>query len=220
MYTFLRSLAVASASVGFAAILPGSLRAAVPVPPAEASLVVQNDRGTPVTVYVEQGNLDLRVGTVAAGAITTLRVPWAVAPDQRDVRIFAQPEHGFDVATRRLSLLPDDHIGVLVPPAGEDITAPPAQAAMLDPDPASPATSVTVRNGRGERVEILAQFGQFDTRLGSVAPHATATLRIPGRFVNWRGVVLVADFRDGLDLHTAPLRIAKHHHLGMILPAL
>ena len=33
MYTFLRSLAVASASVGFAAILPGSLRAAVPVPP-------------------------------------------------------------------------------------------------------------------------------------------------------------------------------------------
>ena len=108
----------------------------------------------------------------------------------------------------------------LVPPPGDALTAPPAQAAMLDPDPASPATSVTVRNGRGERVEILAQFGQFDTRLGSVAPHATATLRIPGRFVNWRGVVLVADFRDGLDLHTAPLRIAKHHHLGMILPAL
>jgi len=222
MYTFLRSLAVASASVGIAAILPGSLCATTPVPPTPASLVVQNDRSAPVTVYVEQGNFDLRVGAVAADTIATLRLPKGVIWGQRDVRILAHPYSGFDVETRRLDVRPGARIGVLVPPAGERIAVRvgTGEPVMRDPHPGSPATSVTVRNDGDRKVAMFVEQGAFDTRLGSVSPHATATLRIPTWLVNRRDVVLLADRENGLDFRTPPMRILKGHHLGMIVPAL
>jgi hypothetical protein len=218
MSTFLRSLAVASASVSFTTILPVALSAATPVPP-PATLLVQNDRSTPVTVYVERGNFDQRLGTVAAYGIVKLPVPQVIAWDRSDVQILVHPKGGFDSATPDVTVRPGAEIGVLVPPAGE-LGPAPAEPVMRDPDPASKATSVTVRNDGDGNVEVLAEQGLFDTRLGSVSPHATATLRIPSDLVNRGGVVLVADRENGMDFRTVPMRIRKGHHLGMIVPAL
>jgi hypothetical protein len=220
MYTFLRSLAVAGASVSFATILPGSLRATAPVPPPRAAFLVQNDRSTPITVYVQRDGFDQRLGTVAAYGTMKLPVPKVIAWDRSEVRIFVHPKGGFDVATPDVTVRPGSEIGVLVPPAGELASAPAAEPAMRDPDPASTATSVTVRNDGEGKVEVYAEEGQFDTPLGSVSPHATATLRIPGWLVNREGVVLEADPQDGMGFHTPPMRIHKGHHLGMIVPAL
>ena len=218
MHTSSRNLAVAGASVGLMAMLPAFLFATTPVSPRRVSLTLQNDRTVPVTVYLEQGSFDQRLGTVPGDAIATLPLPKEIVWDGSAVQVYVHPKDGFGLATRDFTVRPGVHVAVLVPPSG-GLAPTPAEPVMRDPDPASRATSLTVRNDGGGQVEVFGEHGMFDAGLGTVAPHSTATLLIPGWLINREGVVLDADARNGMDFHTRPMWILRGHHLGMIVPA-
>jgi hypothetical protein len=224
MYTLVKGLTATAASLALAAVVASPL-VATPVPPPAATVTLQNDQATPVKVYAEQDNIDQLLGTVGADATATLPVPGVIAWNRGDVVFVVHPKGGFDTATPNVVIGPGSHIGVLVPPAGEipsagEIMPEPSEPVMIDPHPAYRGTSITVRNDGGQHVELYAEHGAFDTRLGSVAPHGTATLDIPAWLTQLDDVVLLAEPRDGLGFASAPMRIRRGHHLGMIVPAL
>jgi hypothetical protein len=221
MYMLLKGLTATAASMALATVVSSPLAAATPTPPV-ASVTLQNDRATPVKVYADQGGFDQLLGTVKADATATLPLPGAIAWSGNDVAFVVHPKGGLDEATPDVAVDPGSHVGVLVPPAGENITEPleAATPVMMDPHPSYRGTSVTVRNDNGQHVELLAEYGAFDTRLGSVAPHATATLDIPAWLTRLDDVVLLVEPRNGLGFASAPMRIHQGHHLGIIVPAL
>lgn len=221
MYMLLKGLTATAASMALATVVPSPLAAVTPTPPV-ASVTLQNDRAAPVKVYAEQGGFDQLIGTVKADATATLALPGAIAWNRSDVAFIVHPKGGLDVATPDVAIDPGSHVGVLVPPAGENITEPveAATPVMMDPHPSYRGTSVTVQNDKGQHVELYAEHGPFDTRLGNVAPHATATLDIPTWLTRLNDVVLLVEPRDGFGFASAPMRIRQGHHLGIIVPAL
>jgi hypothetical protein len=224
MYMVLKGLTATAASMALATVVSSPL-AAVPVPPPAATVTLQNDRATPVKVYAEQDDFDQLLGTVGADATATLPLPGVIAWNRGDVVFVVHPKGGFDTATPNVPIGPGSHVGVLVPPAGEvphagEIMPQPSEPVMTDPDPTYRGTSLTVQNDGGQHVELYAEHGAFDTRLGSVAPHGTATLDIPAWLTRVDDVVLLAEPSSGLGFASAPLHIRKGHHLGMIVPAL
>lgn len=96
----------------------------VPPPPPEeipnpgpetTTVTVQNARNQPVTVFLEQGAFDSRIGTVAANHEKTLVIPAFLTRDAPDVEIFVHPEGGLDLASQTFDLKPDAHLLVKVP---------------------------------------------------------------------------------------------------------
>ena len=94
------------------------------LPPARASarmnddssamtlVVVQNQRKVPVTVYLERGSEDIRLGVVDALADTTFRLPDHVVGD---VQFFVDPRSGVEESTEYVNLEAGEHIGLIVP---------------------------------------------------------------------------------------------------------
>jgi hypothetical protein len=80
-------------------------------------VVVQNNRDVPVTVYLEVGDEDVRLGTVSSRGDSILRVPSYLAVD--DVKIFVEPAGELEESTGDLDLKPGEHLGVVVPAAKE-----------------------------------------------------------------------------------------------------
>ena len=96
----------------------------VPPPPREeianpgkgtTTVTVQNPRAVPVTVFVERGDFDARIGTVPADHEVTLRIPEYLTLDKPSIQIFVHPERGFDLASQAFDLKPDAHLLVKVP---------------------------------------------------------------------------------------------------------
>lgn len=91
----------------------------VPNPGENATTVtVENDRAVPVTMFVERGEFDTRIGTVPPGAEETLMVPEWIARENPEAVIYAHPEGENDLGTWRLDMSPGAHLFVKVPGKG------------------------------------------------------------------------------------------------------
>jgi hypothetical protein len=216
MYALWQGLILSGVTLAAAAGAPG-LGAAARGSGDSTTVTVQNDRGVPVTVFADEGDLDRRLGAVGPDTTVTFRLTMPLVGEPTDVQIVAEPRGEFDLAAD-LSVRPGSHLAVLVPSAADLRPVPPAP--MVDPHPDDPNTSVTVRNGRSQEVVVFLEHGEFDTRLGSVPARRTATLRIPRWLTNEGGVRLVLQPRSGFALITEPRRIPAGHHLGVVVPAL
>lgn len=94
---------------------PAPPKASAPVDSAAMTLVVvENDRRVPVTVYLEHGDEDIRLGVVGALGDTTLRIPDYLAGD--DVRFFVQPKGQLEEASGALDVARGAHVGLVIPP--------------------------------------------------------------------------------------------------------
>lgn len=188
----------------------------------QSTVQVQNDRKVPVTVFVERGPFDLRIGVVGPMQTTTLRLPPWVASDGEAIRIFVQPEGGEDLESQELIVHRDVQLSVLVPASGYPWSMQPAAArmtAVLTPDELS-ATTLTVENHRSVEVTIYAEQGEFDVRLGKVAAGEITTLNLPKWLVNdHQAIEIFAHPARGEDLESTRIDLRKGEHLGLRIPA-
>lgn len=83
--------------------------------PGTTTVTVQNPRNAPVTVFVEQGPFDTRIGTVPANQEKTLMIPAYLTRDNPGVEIFVHPEGGVDLASQYFDLTPGAHLLIKVP---------------------------------------------------------------------------------------------------------
>jgi len=79
------------------------------------TLTVVNPRAQQVTIYVQHGAFDTKLGTVPADGIRTLDVPDWLTRDAQDVEIFVHPKEGLDLAAQEVTLKRGAHIEVKVP---------------------------------------------------------------------------------------------------------
>jgi hypothetical protein len=79
-----------------------------------ATITVENARSQPVTIFVDKGDFDIRIGTVPANQTKTLAVPESVTRNDPDVEVFVHPEHGIDLGSQTLRMGPDAHLLVKV----------------------------------------------------------------------------------------------------------
>lgn len=86
--------------------------------PGTTTVTVQNPRAVPVTVFVERGEFDARIGTVPPDREVTLDIPGYLTRDGSTIQIFVHPERGMDLASQAFDLKPDAHLLVKVPLRG------------------------------------------------------------------------------------------------------
>ncbi len=78
-------------------------------------VVVQNNGKTPVTIYAETADYDIRLGEVGPYDTESLRVPDGVVGDGATVDFFVQPKRGLEQDSGYVELRHGEHIGLVVP---------------------------------------------------------------------------------------------------------
>ena len=197
-----------------------------PLPPtvtadtAVNTLTVQNQRKVPVTIYLERGRFDRRLGIVPAYDTKTLPLPaWAVEGETA-IRLVAHPEGEVaDLATQVFSLHPPARLGMVVPPWG---TTPPlpgdTMSAVIPPEAPAEAT-LTVDNPRRRAVTVFAKQGRFDVRLGRVEARSRTTLRFPESIIlPTRAIRIFVHPDGGVDLESQLIAIRQGEHLALRVP--
>jgi len=215
MMTFL--LAAATSTAAWAA--PVSAQPNTALPDSSAILTVQNNRNVPVTVFVEQGQLDVRVGMVPAMRTATLALPNWVTDERDELQIFVHPEGGIDLNAEVMAVKPGAHLALEVP-KGMNPTPRPAEemTATLPPNELA-ATTVTVTNERDVDVVVYLENGDFDVRLGTVPANSTRTLGVPERYARGQqSIDMIVHPERGFDLETQTLDLRKGTHLGLRVP--
>jgi hypothetical protein len=177
-------------------------------------VTVQNDRSTPVTVYLESAGFDRRLGVVAAGEVATLPLPaWAVN-GRRTVRLLARPEgSGVSVATPFFAVSGVVRVGLLVPPSG---------IASIDSVPVPltaeerASTTITIDNPRNKPMTVFAEQGLRSVRLGEVPANTQATLSFPKDLIA-RGDAIRVFVRPvgGMDVATRALNLKTGDHIAV-----
>lgn len=84
--------------------------------PESATVTVQNDMKSQVTIFMDQGQYDIRLGTIPPGQERTLTLPKWIVQDEGSVELFAHPEGGLDFATRTFQVYPGAHLLMQLPP--------------------------------------------------------------------------------------------------------
>jgi hypothetical protein len=177
-------------------------------------VTVQNDRSTPVTVYLESAGFDRRLGVVAAGEVATLPLPaWAVN-GRRTLRLLARPEgSGVSVATPFFAVSGVVRVGLLVPPSG---------IASIDSVPVPltaeerASTTITIDNPRNKPMTVFAEQGLRSVRLGEVPANTRATLSFPKDLIA-RGDAIRVFVRPvgGMDVATRALNLKTGDHIAV-----
>jgi hypothetical protein len=185
------------------------------------SVTVQNHWKVPVTIYLESGAFDRRLGVVPALATKTLPLPtWAVRGGTT-VRLFAHPADAFeDLATESFQLQPPGRIGMIVR-TREEMSASPPRDTMLEFIPAEELAeaTLTVDNPRNVPVTVYAEAGRFDVRLGQVPANQRATLRFPKSVISpLQSVQIFVQPKNGLQLASQSMIVKKGDHLGLRVP--
>jgi hypothetical protein len=90
----------------------------IPNPGTGTTVTVQNNRAVPVTIYVERGDFDTRIGVVPANQERTLTIPDWLAREKPSAEIFVHPEGEADLESWFLDLAPGAHLFVKVPVEG------------------------------------------------------------------------------------------------------
>jgi hypothetical protein len=222
----MRSLSVALALAVGAFASVASAQDPQRLPPSKTvdtvnAVTVRNQRKVPVTVYLEYGRFDRRLGMVPAGSTQTLRLPPTAYSGLERVRFLVHPEGEVtDLASQEFSVPRAAQLSLDVPPWG-DMEAAPSDTMMQVIAPEELAeTTITVDNPREVPVTVLVRYGKFDARLGQVAARARTTLRFPKASVGARNLVsIVVHPEGGRDLASETLAIRKGQHLGLRVPA-
>jgi hypothetical protein len=188
--------------------------------PGDDSVTVQNDRKVPVTVYLEYGVFDRRLGIVPALHTATLALPsWAVN-GRETVQLFVHPDgEAGDLASQTFSLAPPARLALLVPAHGSITpSATVRMTAVIPPEELSKAT-LTVDNPRDRMVTVFSEQGQFDVRLGQVPAHGKVTLLFPASVVGPDNSIQIFVHPDGgFDLSSATMHITRGEHVGLKVP--
>lgn len=185
-----------------------------------SGLTVQNERNVPVTVFMEYGRFDRRLGVVPPATTGTLPLPgWAVR-GHTQIRLFARPEGELDdLATQQFALQSPPRLTLRVPPrGGPPVTATDVMMEAIPPEELAEAT-VTVDNSRTEALTVYARQAPFDVRLGQVPPHGRVTLRFPKSVLHQGATVRIFVHPDGgADLASQQLQVSRGDHLGIRIP--
>lgn len=225
MFRYTTTLMAAAALVGSAAIAnaqntqqpPTRLPAAKITGDAMKAITVQNDRHTAVTLFVETGRTDRAIGTVEAGAVSTLEMPaWALR-GQRNLKLVARAEgEGNDVAAYTLQVNDNRFLGLLVPPSA----GLPSSDSILVTMPAGlgSATTVTIDNVRDQAVSVFAEQGLMFMKLGDVAANQQGTLALPASMLKNKNEIRVFARPDGAaQRSTQALRLKEGDHIAVIV---
>jgi hypothetical protein len=185
------------------------------------TVTVQNDRKVPVTVYMDYGPFDRRLGTVPGLRTATLPLPkWAVEGRDR-IQLFVHPEGEVDdLATQEFSLKPPARLGMIVPARGNmpSTMQTDGMTVEIPPEELADAT-LTVENPRSTAVTIFAEQGPFEVRLGQVPADSSATLQFPKSVVLPNSSIqIVVHPEGGLDLASEMLEVWPGRHLGLRVP--
>jgi hypothetical protein len=178
-------------------------------------LAVQNDRASAVTVYARVGAFDRRLGTVAAGEVSTLPIPaWAVA-GETNLKVFARADgEETDLVTQSFALRGAKRLGMLIPPRG-GLAVNDSLLVKLSADELA-ATTLTVSNDRDRAVTVFAEQGTFSVRLGEVKAGTQTTLTFPKSLITRDNTIRVfLRPAGGLDLATQVIQLKNGEHLGI-----
>ncbi|MGZ8493047.1 MAG: hypothetical protein ACXWZS_12670 [Gemmatirosa sp.] len=184
------------------------------------AVTVQNQRKVPVTVFLEYGQFDRRLGVVAPYETKSLSLPGVAVRGRARVQLLVHPEgEAADLVTQQFSLRAPARIALVVPPQGWMAVADEPMAEVIPPEALAEAT-LTVDNPSARRVTVYARQGRFDVRLGDVPAKGRATLRFPKSVVlPSESIVLFVHPEGALDLTSQTLRIKRGDHLGLKVPA-
>jgi hypothetical protein len=186
---------------------------------ASDAVMVQNDRKVPVSVYMDFGTFDRRIGVVPALETKSLPLPAWAAKGRLRVQLFVhsdgEPNY---LATQPFALQAPARIALLVPPRGGNPTPPDTMMEFIPPDARSDAT-LTVENDHDRRVTVYARQGLFDVRLGEVAAKSRATLRFPKSVVlPSQSIALFVQPEGGPNRSSPKLEVKRGDHLGLRVP--
>lgn len=88
----------------------------IPNPGAGTTTVtVKNDRAEPVTLFLERGEFDMRIGVTPANQERTFELPEWLAMERASVELFVHPERGHDMGSQHFELTKGAHLLVKVP---------------------------------------------------------------------------------------------------------
>lgn len=196
-------------------VTPGPVSAAGRPPQRKAlTVTVQNDRPVPVDVYLEQGALDLNLGSVQADREGVLALPTWLDRDE-DVRILIHPTEGLDLESPDLEVPVSGTIPVLVP---LNNTGWRPQPRDMIPNPGK-ATTITVDNQRDQAVDVYVERGEFDTDLGTVEPLHFRTFDLPKALAREEADVQVYIHpKAGFDMASQYFLLKPHDHLEVKVP--
>jgi hypothetical protein len=201
--------------VGAAAAAPGSAQEG---PSASDDVRVDNARGVPVTVYLEHGAYDTRIGTVPPRSRKDLALPIALRDGDR-LYFTVHPEGGADLYTRdgivvrrgeRLALyVPTNDVGFVPPPPRETIA-----------NPGLPGATLTVENSSDGPVDAFIERGAFDTRVGTVPAGEERTFAIPEAIARERETIDIFLHVEGAaeDLESSRFNLSPDAHLLVKVP--
>jgi hypothetical protein len=79
------------------------------------SVVVQNNRSTPVRVYLDLDNQEITLGRVDGMDTRTFTVPRWLVHGTADVNVFVNPQRGLELQTGQIELQEGKQLGVIVP---------------------------------------------------------------------------------------------------------
>jgi hypothetical protein len=180
------------------------------------TLTVDNARDVPVTVYLDRGIFDTRLGTVPAHEVEKLNLPGSLE-DGEDIQVFVHPEGGLDLATQDLQVRMGQNLDIYVP--NNDVGYVPPPPAPTIPNPGEGTTTVTVQNNRDVPVTVFIEHGEFDTRIGTVPADKEITLLIPEWIVQQQSTAEIFVHPEGEgDLGSWSLELSKGAHLLVKVP--
>lgn len=201
--------------------VPATAQAPMAPASARSTIQVQNDRSVPVTVFIERGDFDVRLGRVDAMRTSTLALPAWVVMGNAKIELFVHPDGENDLASQSFDVQPGAQLAMIVQPGDYPAWTPAPDDTMstvLDRADRN-ATTVTVENPRKEDVTVYVEQGDFDLRLGVVHAGQTRTLRFPEGIAGERqSVELFVTPEHGFDLSSQPMEISRGAHLGLKVP--
>ncbi|MEP7382866.1 MAG: hypothetical protein ABI910_14345 [Gemmatimonadota bacterium] len=187
-----------------------------------ATVLVQNDRTVPITVYLEAGEFDVRVGRVGAMKTATLPLPNSFVR-RGDVQLFVHPDGELDLASQSFQVHSGMQLGLIVQRGAYPVMAAAPSDTMSAVLPAADMkeATITVENPRRDDVTVFLEQGDFDVRLGSVHAKSTKTLKLPAGWADSHSdVEIFVHPEHGEDLASETLALSPHSHLGLHVPAM
>ena len=186
------------------------------------TVTVQNQRKVPVTVYMEFGKFDRRLGVVPPFDVATLPLllpSWATRGQMR-IQLFAHAEgDADDLETQQFSLRAPARLALVIPPRGRmPAASPDTMMVVIPPEDLAEAT-LTVDNPRDKDVIVYAEHGNVGVRLGRVPANSRETLRFPTSVVlPGESVRIFVHPQGGRDLSSQLLQIRRGEHLALRVP--
>ena len=152
----------------------------------EPRITVQNNRDEAVTIYLDTGPFEQKLGTIEPLTMATFPLPWTVR-GKETVKFLIQPKGELGLQAQasvrevvpRFSLMLDEE---------SKLSLRTAQAMTTG----TSETLITVENDRDEAADVLVVHGMHEHRLGRVAGESTQTFRLTGHEEGEQGrIVLV-----------------------------